>query len=140
MKKGHHRFFTRRYMGDTECRACGGSRLRREALAVKVQDLDIGQVGRLSVEEALAKVRGLRLNKAATAVAGEVRDEVLHRLRVPRARGPGLPDPGPADPHPSAAARPSASTWPTPWARAWSTPCTCWTSPPAACTPTTWTA
>ncbi len=80
MKKGHHRFFTRRYMGDTECRACGGSRLRSEALAVKVQNLDIGQVGRLAVEEALAKVRGLRLTKAAAAVAGEVRDEVLHRL------------------------------------------------------------
>ncbi len=80
MKKGHHRFFTRRYMGDTECRACGGSRLRSEALAVKVQKLDIGQVGRLPVEEALAKVRSLRLNKSAAAVAGEVRDEVLHRL------------------------------------------------------------
>ncbi|MFN2371964.1 MAG: excinuclease ABC subunit UvrA [Candidatus Krumholzibacteriia bacterium] len=80
MKKGHHRFFTRRYMGDTECRACGGSRLRSEALAVKVQNLDIGQVGRLSVEEALAKVRAIRLTKAAAAVAGEGRDEVLHRL------------------------------------------------------------
>ena len=80
MKKAHHRFFTRRFMGDTECRACGGSRLRGEALAVKVQKLDIGQIGRLPVEEALGKVRALRLTKAAAAVAGEVRDEVLHRL------------------------------------------------------------
>jgi excinuclease ABC subunit A len=47
MKKGHHRFFTRRFMGDTLCRACGGSRLRPEALAVKVQGLDLGQVGRM---------------------------------------------------------------------------------------------
>ncbi|MBK6734760.1 MAG: excinuclease ABC subunit UvrA [bacterium] len=81
MKKGHHRFFTRRFMGDTLCRACGGSRLREEALAVRVQGLDLGQVGRLSVEEALQKMGSLRLGKSATAAAGEVRDEVVHRLR-----------------------------------------------------------
>lgn len=80
MKKGHHRFFTRRYMGDTLCRACGGSRLRGEALAVKVQGMDLGQMGAFSVEEALKKVRGLRMSKQAEAMAGEVRDEVEHRL------------------------------------------------------------
>ena len=80
MKKGHHRFFTRRYMGDTLCRACEGSRLRPEALAVKVQGMDLGQMGRLSVEEGLKKVRAIRLSQHAEAVAGEVRDEVEHRL------------------------------------------------------------
>ena len=81
MKKGHHRFFTRRFMGDTLCRACGGSRLRPEALAVLVHGMDLGLIGRLSVEEALAKLENVRLTKAAAAVAAEVRDEVLHRLR-----------------------------------------------------------
>ncbi len=81
MRKGHHRFFTRRFMGDTLCRACGGSRLREEALAVRVQGLDLGQIGRLSVEEALQKVEALKLGRSATAAAGEVREEVLHRLR-----------------------------------------------------------
>ncbi len=81
MKKGHHRFFTRRYMGDTLCRSCGGSRLRSEALAVRVQGMDLGQVGRMSVEEALDRIEGVRLAQAAVAVAGEVRDEVVHRLR-----------------------------------------------------------
>ena len=80
MKKGHHRFFTRRYMGDTLCRTCGGSRLRSEALAVKVQGMDMGQIGRLSVEESLKKIRSIRLSQHALAVAGEVRDEVEHRL------------------------------------------------------------
>jgi excinuclease ABC subunit A len=81
MKKGHHRFFTRRYMGDTLCRACGGSRLRPEALAVRVQGMDLGTVGALAVEDALAKVEKIRLNKTGEAVAGEVRDDILHRLR-----------------------------------------------------------
>jgi len=80
MEKGHHRFFTRRFMGDTLCRACGGSRLRSEALAVRVGGLDLGQIGRLSVGEALQRIQGLRLSKSAQAAAGEVREDVLHRL------------------------------------------------------------
>jgi excinuclease ABC subunit A len=81
MKKGHHRFFTRRYMGDTLCRACGGSRLRPEALAAQVQGMDLGSVGALSVEDALAKVEKIRLAKSALAAAGEVKEEILHRLK-----------------------------------------------------------
>jgi excinuclease ABC subunit A len=81
MEKGHHRFFTRRFMGDTLCRACGGSRVRAEALAVKLGTLDIGQLGRMSVVEALERIEALRLAKGAVAIAGEVRDEVVHRLR-----------------------------------------------------------
>ncbi len=81
MEKEHHRFFTRRFMGDTTCRACGGSRLRPEALAVKVGGLDIGQITRLAVSAALPKIEGLRLARQAVAIAGEVRDEVVHRLR-----------------------------------------------------------
>ncbi len=80
MEKEHHRFFTRRFMGDTACRACGGTRLRPEALAVKLGKLDLGQIGRLSVREARRKMAALRLPAAAAAVAGEVRDEVVHRL------------------------------------------------------------
>ncbi|MEZ4386482.1 MAG: excinuclease ABC subunit UvrA [Candidatus Krumholzibacteriia bacterium] len=80
MKKAHHRFFTRRFMSDTLCRSCGGSRLRPEALAVKVGGLDLGQLGRLAVGDALAKLRKLRLNKTHQAIAGEVLAEVLSRL------------------------------------------------------------
>ncbi len=89
MKKGHHRFFTRRFMGDTLCRACEGSRLRAEALAVKVQGQTLGAMGALSVEEALKKAEGIRLSKTAEAIAGEVRDEVVHRLRFLNRAGHG---------------------------------------------------
>ncbi|MFO7653813.1 MAG: excinuclease ABC subunit UvrA [Candidatus Krumholzibacteriia bacterium] len=80
MRKGHHRFFTRRYMGDTLCRACGGSRLRGEALAVRVGALDMGQVARMSVDEALRRLAAVRLTRTEEAVAGEVRQEVVDRL------------------------------------------------------------
>ena len=80
MKKGHHRFFTRRFMGDTKCRTCGGSRLRAEALAVRVGGFDIGQIGHMSLDEALRKVEALRLAKTDRAAAGDVQQEILHRL------------------------------------------------------------
>jgi excinuclease ABC subunit A len=80
MRKAHHRFFTRRYMGDTLCRACGGSRLRDEALAVRVAGLDLGQVGRMAVCEAYRRFSALKLPKASAAVAGDILDEVVGRL------------------------------------------------------------
>ena len=80
MKKGHHRFFTRRFMGDTWCRTCGGSRLCAEALAVKVGGLDLGALASLSLEEALRRVRGLRISEADRLAAGDVRQEIEHRL------------------------------------------------------------
>ncbi len=80
MKHGHHRFFTRRYMGDTLCRACSGSRLRSEALAVRVQGMDLGQIGSVSVEDALTKINSIRMSKTSIAAAGEVREDVINRL------------------------------------------------------------
>ena len=136
MKKGHHRFFTRRYMGDTLCRDCGGSRLRGEALAVRLQGMDLGQVGRFSVEEAQVRIEGIRLGTAAAAAAGEVRDEVVHRLRFLNRVGLGYLTLDRLT-RTLSGGRHSGSTWPTPWARGWWIPCTCWTNRPAGCTPRT---
>jgi len=80
MKRGHHRFFTRRYMGDTSCRSCDGSRLRSEALAVKVGGLDLGQIGGLSITEAHRRVSALRLSQTDRMAAGDVQEDVVHRL------------------------------------------------------------
>ncbi len=80
MEKEHHRFFTRRFMGDTACRACGSTRLRPEALAVRVGSLDMGKIGRLDVRTAARKLAEVRLGKTATAVAGDLREEIVRRL------------------------------------------------------------
>jgi excinuclease ABC subunit A len=81
MEKRHHRFFTRRFMGDSMCRACQGTRLQPDALAVKVGSLDIGQIGQMAVSEAFARISALRLPKSLVPVAGEVLQELIHRLR-----------------------------------------------------------
>jgi len=80
MKKAHHRFFTRRFMSDSECRTCRGSRLRPEALAVRLNGLDLGMLGRLAVGDALRKLQGLRLSRSQQAMAGEVLAEAVSRL------------------------------------------------------------
>ena len=41
-----------RFMGETPCEACGGKRLKPEALAVKIAGSDIGDVTALSVRDA----------------------------------------------------------------------------------------
>jgi excinuclease ABC subunit A len=56
------------------CKACSGTRLRPEALAVKVAGRDIGAVAALSVDEALAWVRALR------DLPAEVMERILPEL------------------------------------------------------------
>ena len=59
MRKGHHRFFTRRYMGDTLCRSCGGSRLRPEVSLVRLGDCTLPDFLRLSIGDALEALPAL---------------------------------------------------------------------------------
>jgi len=52
------------------CQACGGTRLRPEALAIRLQDRNIGEIARLAIREAKAWVHNL----------GPMRQEVSHRI------------------------------------------------------------
>jgi len=81
MKQGHHRFFTRRFMGDTDCRTCNGTRLRKEARAVKVGRLELGALSRMTITEALQKIENLKLSKNDFNVAEDIRLEVESRLK-----------------------------------------------------------
>ncbi len=55
----HYRVFLSRWRGDWPCPECDGARLRPEALAVKVEGLDISEVSRSTIQEALAHVQGM---------------------------------------------------------------------------------
>ncbi|TVR07876.1 MAG: excinuclease ABC subunit UvrA [Salinarimonadaceae bacterium] len=72
-----------RYMGATPCAACGGKRLKPEALAVKIAGTDIGDVTRLSVRDAEAWFAALpdRLDAKQNEIAGRVLKEIRERLR-----------------------------------------------------------
>lgn len=62
------------------CRSCGGMRLRKEALSVRIQGKNIGDFSRLTVEDALSFVNSLSLTDRERFIAFRVLKEVRDRL------------------------------------------------------------
>ncbi len=64
------------------CRRCGGSRLKPEALAVKVGGRSIWDLAQLPAESLKAFFADLVLDERETAIARPVKAEILSRLRL----------------------------------------------------------
>ncbi len=69
-----------RYMSLAPCGDCGGARLRREALAVKVGERNLVDVSALSVQRALDWFVGLSLGERDRKIADKILREVRDRL------------------------------------------------------------
>lgn len=69
------------YMSARPCAACGGQRLRPEALAVTVRDRSIAQFTALAVKEAGHAVADLSLTERERFIVGRVIREIAERLR-----------------------------------------------------------
>ncbi|EDM32059.1 excinuclease ABC subunit A [Roseovarius sp. TM1035] len=71
-----------RYQNNRPCGACGGYRLRAEALAVRIAGLHVGQVVQMSIREALEWCRtvpdhlGKQKNEIARAILKEIRERL----------------------------------------------------------------
>jgi excinuclease ABC subunit A len=76
-----NRFIVKRYQTALPCAACGGTRLRPEALRVRVGGKNIAEVCALSVEEASRFLGGLTFVESAAEIAGPVHAELESRLR-----------------------------------------------------------
>jgi excinuclease ABC subunit A len=68
------------YMSVRPCPDCGGSRLRREALAVKLDGANISQVTGFTVAQALGWFNHLRLSARQAEIARRVLKEITERL------------------------------------------------------------
>jgi len=68
------------YFGELPCRECGGARLRREALAVKVGDKNIHELSMLSIEQTQKFFDELRLDSEKSRIAEQVLKEIKARL------------------------------------------------------------
>jgi excinuclease ABC subunit A len=79
--KVHVRVFLSRYRGYAECPECQGSRLRPEALYVRVGDRNIAELVRMNVAEAMTFFDAMQLSPEETEVAGKVLVEVRQRLK-----------------------------------------------------------
>ena len=60
--KIQNRVLIARYRGKTKCNKCKGSRLRKEALYVKIADKNISEVNNMSIKKALKFFNNIQLN------------------------------------------------------------------------------
>jgi excinuclease ABC subunit A len=79
--KVHVRVFLSRYRGYTKCPDCDGSRLRPEALYVRVDGKTIVDVARMNIAEAQDFFVTLKLSPEEAAIADKVLVEIRQRLK-----------------------------------------------------------
>ncbi len=78
--KMHIRVLLSRYRGYTLCSACKGSRLRREALQVKVAGKSIYEIVQLPIEKSLKFFTKIELSDYELKVGDRVLKEIIKRL------------------------------------------------------------
>jgi len=66
---------------EVECSTCGGTRLRDDSAAVKLQKHTIGDLCHLSLEQLLKEFRRWKLNRRERKIAGEVLQEIENRVQ-----------------------------------------------------------
>ena len=78
--KIQNRVLIARYRGKTDCTECGGSRLRKDALYVKVANKNITEINNMSVTDALDFFNNIKLNKAEKEIGERLILEMKSRL------------------------------------------------------------
>ncbi|SMP09151.1 excinuclease ABC subunit A [Desulfurobacterium pacificum] len=69
------------YLREVTCKACGGKRLNREALSVKIADKNIAEVEALTVEKCYEFFENLQLEGKKKLIAERVLKEIRNRLK-----------------------------------------------------------
>lgn len=82
--KIQYKYMLSRYSGKTVCRECGGSRLRRDALYVKIGGKNIHELLCMNVEQLLDFFDKLELTQYEHKIADKLIKEVLTRLEYIR--------------------------------------------------------
>jgi excinuclease ABC subunit A len=80
-KSEEMRQYYQRFLSSRPCSACGGRRVRPEALGVRIAGRTIADVTALSVAEAQAFFDGLELKGSEAKIAAELLKEIRSRLR-----------------------------------------------------------
>ena len=80
-RKIQFRVMKARYTGKTLCPECGGSRLRKEALYVRVGGRNIGELVAMPVDELIAFFRALTLDAHDEKTAARILVEIRNRLQ-----------------------------------------------------------
>jgi excinuclease ABC subunit A len=78
--KIQNRVLIARYRGKTDCTECGGNRLRKDALYVKVANKNIAEINNMSVTDALNFFNKIKLSKAEKEIGERLVLEIKNRL------------------------------------------------------------
>jgi excinuclease ABC subunit A len=87
--KQYIRVFLRQYQLAKTCPACGGTRLKRETLAVKIAGRSIAEVAAFTVDGVLAWLEALELSEFQRGVANHLLGELTSRVEFLRDVGLG---------------------------------------------------
>ena len=79
--KIQYKYMLSRYSGRTTCHDCGGSRLRKEALYVRVGGKNIHEVLSMTIDRLVGFFDTLELTDYERGVAGKTLEEISSRLR-----------------------------------------------------------
>ena len=79
--KLHYRVFLSRYRGYTICNECSGTRLRREALLVKINNKSIGDVVQMPLDIAFAFLNSLLLSEYEKEISERILLEIKKRIK-----------------------------------------------------------
>ena len=78
--KIQYKYMLSRYSGRTTCHACGGSRLRKEALYVRIGGKNIHELLSMTIDELLTFFDTVRLTEYERGIAGKAIEEIVFRL------------------------------------------------------------
>jgi excinuclease ABC subunit A len=80
--KIQYRVMHARYRGKTKCTSCYGSRIRKDALYVKVQEKNIGELLEMPVEKLKEWLDGLQFNPHDATIAKRILLELQNRVQT----------------------------------------------------------
>ena len=81
------------FMTVKPCSTCHGTRLRHEALAIKIGGLNIAELTDLPIRDMIPFFRDLKLTEKQQLIGQQVFKEIKARFGLPPDRRPRLPDP-----------------------------------------------
>lgn len=79
--KLHYRVLLNKFRAYTTCSSCGGSRLRKEALYVKITGKTIFDIVRMKIEEAYQFFLNLPIDEQDKKVSERILEEIISRLK-----------------------------------------------------------
>lgn len=74
----------RLYMTELTCQACHGYRLNPQALSVRINEVNIGQLSQLAIDKSLDFIEGLKLTEQEQTIAKPILKEIDDRLNFLR--------------------------------------------------------